>query len=500
MKKIFLFASLVFVFLIFFVFPKGAVLAYNQLPNASTGDSYIWSLSIEETTATASGTVAHTGADETAGGVGFAFATDADFETAVATSSKFDGSGTDYVTSTDFSWEISAGGTACVGTCTLTKGTLYYYRAYATNTIGTGYDGTNTLLTKPDEPATSTFAVADALEDRIKLTWTAGTGAEKTMVRYNDGTTYPTSISDGEQAYWGTGAEVTLFDLPAEHTYYFRAWSSTSDGGLTTTSDSYASALSKTTAVSGGGRSFTAPTTYADSLVINQGAAAIQTREATLKLKAGNASYMSISNDNLFLGPLEAYAATKTWTLTEGDGVKTVYVKFLSPDGLNSDVISATITLETPVLTLVPEEVVEEAPIEEIPVVETPVIEEAPVVEKPISEMTIDELKVKIAEILAQVEILQNQLTELETAAVFEVNLKYGDKGDDVAKLQEVLIEEGLLEKELNTGWFGPLTKTAVIKFQEKYASDVLAAWGLTKGTGMVGSTTRDKLNELLGK
>lgn len=405
-NKFLLFSSLVFVFLIFLVLPKGAVLAYNQLPNASTGDSYIWSLSIEETTATASGTVTYTGADDTAGGVGFAWATDNDFQTNVATSSKFDGSGSDYVTSTDFSWEISAGGTDCVGTCTLTKGTLYYYRAYATNTIGTGYGSssdaasTNVFLTKPDEPAT--FIAVDALEDRIKLTWAAGPGAEKTMVRYNDGTTYPTSITDGDQAYWGADTEVTLYNLPAEHTYYFRAWSSTSDGGLTTTSDSYASVLSKTTAVSVGGRSLTAPTTYADSLVINQGAAATQTREVALKLKAENASYMSISNDNLFLGPLETYATTKTWVLTEGDGVKTVYVKFVSPDGLNSDEISAIITLTTVV-----EEVAEEVPAEEI-VEEAPAEEE--VVEGVAEEVVEEEEEVTAEELRSQIQELQLRL------------------------------------------------------------------------------------------
>jgi hypothetical protein len=47
------------------------------------------------------------------------------------------------------------------------------------------------------------------------------------------------------------------------------------------------------------------------------------------------------------------------------------------------------------------------------------------------------------------------------------------------------------------TGFFGPLTEKAVIKFQEKYAGEVLRPWGLTKGTGRVMSMTIKKINDL---
>ncbi len=75
----------------------------------------------------------------------------------------------------------------------------------------------------------------------------------------------------------------------------------------------------------------------------------------------------------------------------------------------------------------------------------------------------------------------------------FNQNLSLGMRGEDVIALQEILIEEGVWPRpDIGaTGYFGSITKEAVINYQEKYASEILEPLGLTKGTGFVGSSTR---------
>jgi hypothetical protein len=80
----------------------------------------------------------------------------------------------------------------------------------------------------------------------------------------------------------------------------------------------------------------------------------------------------------------------------------------------------------------------------------------------------------------------------------FNRNLKVGMRGADVVKLQEALRDLGFFNYPVATGYFGGITRKAVIDFQEYYANDVLKYFGLSKGTGYVGWTTRAKLHRLM--
>lgn len=97
---------------------------------------------------------------------------------------------------------------------------------------------------------------------------------------------------------------------------------------------------------------------------------------------------------------------------------------------------------------------------------------------------------------------------QVSTPNTFTVNLSFGSQNSQVALLQQILNQDpdtriantgpGSLGNETN--YFGALTKTAVIQFQEKYAREVLMPVGLTQGNGYVGSYTRAKLNALSAK
>jgi len=132
-------------------------------------------------------------------------------------------------------------------------------------------------------------------------------------------------------------------------------------------------------------------------------------------------------------------------------------------------------------------------------------------------ERTPEEETELIKQLLAQIEFLQKEIArvraeidailvkKIEKAPIscqrIEKNLYYGMKNDSQVRcLQEFLKLQGpeIYPEGLVTGNFLDLTLKAVIRFQGKYAQEILYPLNLKLGTGYVGPKTIAKINEML--
>lgn len=114
------------------------------------------------------------------------------------------------------------------------------------------------------------------------------------------------------------------------------------------------------------------------------------------------------------------------------------------------------------------------------------------------------ELKSQILEIQTLIAQLQQQLALLTQGWChnFNTNLKIGDFSSEVSSLRYALSKEKIIfmlsDIDANN-FFDSEMRSAVSKFQEVYASEILYPLGLAKATGFAGPSTRSKLNKLYG-
>lgn len=96
---------------------------------------------------------------------------------------------------------------------------------------------------------------------------------------------------------------------------------------------------------------------------------------------------------------------------------------------------------------------------------------------------------------------------EAVSRVLFERDLRQGDRGADVKRLQQFLNAHGYVVAERGSGSpgnetivFGPALRRALTRFQETNTEKLLMPLGLKKGTGVFGSRTRMLVNEIKGR
>jgi len=308
----------------------------------------------------------------------------------------------------------------------------------------------------------------------------SGTAGQTTMSLSADNFTNSTAGSSGflfsnttnsASSGWTTSNTWSDTGLTCNTSYTYTVQYKNGDGTVTDT----ASLTKSTTGCPGGGGSpaiWTLPTVPLNGfkITINNGALTTSNRNVILGFNAGtDIKKVAISMTGDFAdASQEDYVAFKQWDLcskfggavknpTCPDGKYTVYVKFYTVYGRSSGnaLASSTITLKSST---------------------------------------------------TSVENLQ-QYTNFPLTNPFTKYLQYRQTNADIKHLQIFLNSDldtkiavsGAGSPGKETNYFGLLTYRAVIKFQEKYAKDILAPWGFVKGTGYVGKTTLAKINELIG-
>src|SRR3989344_2052478 len=126
----------------------------------------------------------------------------------------------------------------------------------------------------------------------------------------------------------------------------------------------------------------------------------------------------------------------------------------------------------------------------------------------PVKAQSLADLQAQINALLAQIAALQgggSQQTGGLVCATFTRNHSMGNSGGEVMAIQKFLnsvdgtqlATTGAGSPGNETSYFGSITKAAVVKFQNKFAAEVLAPVGLSAGTGYWGPSSRAKANGL---
>jgi len=225
----------------------------------------------------------------------------------------------------------------------LAAGTLYHYRTHSKDAAGNEGIGTDATFT--------TTGSSDTTPPTVTLTSPANGATVKSTIMVS------TNASDNVGVV-GVQFKLDGVNLGTEDTTspYGVSWDTTTSSNASHTVTAIARDAAGNTTTSSA-VTVTVNNPVADttppigSMTINGGASVTNNTAVTLALSAtdnsGIVSQMQFSNDGTSFSSPEPYATTKTWTITNGDGTKTVSVKFADAAGNWSTPSSAAIVLDT---------------------------------------------------------------------------------------------------------------------------------------------------------
>ena len=229
----------------------------------------------------------------------------------------------------------------------LQDGRTYYITVRARNgagqwsSIGTS-DGITVDTTPPTTPVVTDDGATTTSTTQLHATWAssdAQSGIAEYQYRILQGSPTGSVLVDWTSVGSSTELTATGLTLLDGVTYFIGVRAKNGAGILSPTG--YSDGITV--------RSDSTPPS--GTLAINNGAAYAASAEVTLTLSAtdnsGSVSQMRFSNDGATYSVPEAYATTKNWTLTSGDGSKTVYAKFQDAAGNWSSPATDTILLDT---------------------------------------------------------------------------------------------------------------------------------------------------------
>jgi len=258
----------------------------------------------------------------------------------------------------------------------------------------------------------------------------------------------------------------------------------------------------------GGGYTVVVPTLMSTSSITVVGGNTVTTRNISFLFNVSNATMVAISErPDFFDTSWRTYSVSENFTLSEGYGVKTVYVKFRSATGGETTNQVVTITYVEGVGTTFPPAQPGTTTTTIIPLSVFPVdgltikfragltpAQRQSVTNLVNSGRMFNEIDAKNYAYAIGVSNWQQFVgknpktttTIVPSVHIFTILLKEGDIGTEIRFLQQKLADLGYFNHAV-TGYFGPVTKAAVIEFQK--------AKGIAPYPGYVGPATRAALN-----